>query len=182
MNMKEIKETILGFIIIIIVCIFLFNRKDDSSSTQRETVAEENTKIMTEDESWEYMNACLENSFEYSNLIRYEEEYIGENYMFQAQVSQVMEDGELRVYDDSDGNGFYMDNEYYITDRRSLDKTKIIEDDIITIYGEYAGLIGLTRAINDTTDYVPSFYMYLCDIENINSSEDYGNDENYEEY
>lgn len=88
----------------------------------------------------------------------------------------------MRVYDDSDGNGFYMDNEYYITDRRSLDKTKIIEDDIITIYGEYAGLIGLTRAINDTTDYVPSFYMYLCDIENVNSSEDYGNDENYEEY
>lgn len=74
MNMKEIKEGILGFIIIIIVCIFLFNRKDDSSSTQRETVAEKNTKIMTEDESWEYMNACLENSFEYSNLIRYEEE------------------------------------------------------------------------------------------------------------
>jgi len=178
----KIKECITGVIVIAMAGIFLFNRKNDSSNEQKEIIAEEEAKVITEDEALEYMDKCLENSFKYSNLVRYEDEYKGENYTFQAKVSQVMENGDLRVYDDSEGTGFYMDNEYYIVDRRNLDTTKIIVDDIITIYGEYAGLVGLTRAINDSTEYVPGFYMYLCDIEDINPDEDDIYNEGYENY
>lgn len=59
-----------------------------------------------------------------------------------------------------------------IMDERTLDTTKIIGDDIITVYGKYAGLVKITRAIGNTTEEIPGFYMYLCDIENVNSEGD----------
>lgn len=170
------KGWILGVVIVVLAGMFLLNggneSYDDTFEEQEKANTEEDAKIMTEDEAVEYRNACLENSFAYSDLIRYEEEYIGKDYVFQVQVSQVIEGGKLRVYDDAEGNGSYLNNEYYIMDERTLDTTKIIEDDIIAVYGKYAGLVKITRALGNTTDEIPGFYMYLCDIENVNSEDD----------
>lgn len=111
------KGWILGVVIVVLAGMFLLNggneSYDDAFEEQEKANTEEDAKIMTEDEAAEYRNACLENSFVYSDLIRYEEEYIGKDYVFQVRVSQVIEGGKLHVYDDAEGNGSYLNNEYY---------------------------------------------------------------------
>lgn len=139
--------------------------KSEQQAEEQEIKNEDSIpEIKTVADAREYMDKCLVNYFEYSELIRYEEEHIGKDYALDIKVSQIMEDGTLRGYDDSDGSGLYGGNEYMVVDKRVLDNTKIIENDTITVYGRYLGLEEIVRAIDSTTDAVPTFEMYLCDI------------------
>lgn len=119
--------------------------------------------ITSDEEAGEYMNSCIE-SINWSDLLRYEEDYKGMDFTFVAEVSQVMSDGDLVVYDDADGNGIYGDNAYYIVDKRTWDTTKILEGDRIMIFGRYMGSTTLESAIGGTKHSEPELYMYLCEF------------------
>ena len=49
-------------------------------------------------------------------------------------------------------------------DCRIDDSTRLLEDDILTIYGEFAGLQTVTRALTGTKEDVPAIKAYYIDI------------------
>jgi hypothetical protein len=141
---------------------------DTAETEETENVAQIPENITTTEEAREYMDSCSW-EFNYTDFLRYEEDYIGKDYAFTARVSQVLNDGSIIVYDDENGDGYYSDNQIAVLDKRSFDTTKILEDDMITIYGRYVGSATFTLAINDNTKTVPEFQMFLCDLEGVDS-------------
>lgn len=63
-----------------------------------------------------------------------------------------------------DENGYWYGNEYIILDSRS-DSTRILEDDLITVYGEFAGMEIVTRVLGQGyQSELPSIKMFYVDI------------------
>ena len=69
-----------------------------------------------------------------------------------------------RVYTDTSGYDLYLDDEYFMYDERIDDDTKLLQDDIIEVYEEFAGTETVTRALTGTKEDVPSFKAYYIDI------------------
>ena len=69
-----------------------------------------------------------------------------------------------RVMTDNDGYGLYLDDEYYVIDKRESGSVKLLEDDIVMIYGKFGGMKKVTRALTWTTDEVPSIEMKYAEI------------------
>ena len=69
-----------------------------------------------------------------------------------------------RTYTDNSGYGFYADDEYYMLDKRGDDAVKILDDDIIVVYGEFTGLEKITRALTSTTDELPRIEVKYADL------------------
>lgn len=87
-----------------------------------------------------YKSACI--AFDYKEYFRNDQKHIGEKIKIDVAVNQVMEGG-FRGYD-------MFENEYYINDMRTGDDIfRIMEDDFVTVYGEYGGVNKITRAIGD---------------------------------
>lgn len=59
---------------------------------------------------------------------------------------------------------FYADDEYYMLDKRGDDAVKILDDDIIVVYGEFTGLEKITRALTSTTDELPRIEVKYADL------------------
>ncbi len=113
----------------------------DSVPVVSENIEEETDTVQGEEaDEDEYKISC--HSFEYKEYFRNDQTYKGEKIRVDVQVAQVME-GDLRAYD---VNG----NEYYISDMRGDgDKFRVIENDELTVYGEYGGTEKFTRAIGN---------------------------------
>lgn len=100
---------------------------------------EESTEPSTENME-AYKSECQE--FDYKEYFRNEQQHIGEKLKLEMWVDQVI-DGDFRGYDDQG-------NEYYIFDEREdAAPFRVMEDDILIVYGEYYGVEKLTRAIGD---------------------------------
>lgn len=95
---------------------------------------------------------------DYKDILRYEDNYKGKNYFIDIKVAQIMDDGSLRAYFD------YDNNDIIISDEREYDKTKILPDDEIRMYGKYDGSGKVTRELTSTDEEVPLFTMYAADI------------------
>ena len=87
-----------------------------------------------------------------------------------AKIQQVM-DASLfnssktyRVQTDTSGYGWYLDDEYFVTDKRTSGSVKLLEDDVIVIYGEFSGMEKVTRALTWTTDEVPGIQMKYAEL------------------
>ena len=73
------------------------------------------------------------------------------------QVDQVI-DGDFRGYD-------VQGNEYYIFDEREEESPfRVMEGDMLTVYGEYSGVVELTRAIGDYESEVFSITARYADL------------------
>ena len=133
----------------------------DSKRAESEAAAElENEKKYRED--------CVEVS--YKDLCRYPEKYEGTKIVVKVKVSQIIDanfsgsEKAWRTYTDNSGYGFYADDEYYMLDKRGGDAVKILDDDIITVYGEFTGLEKITRALTSTTDELPRIEVKYADL------------------
>lgn len=117
------------------------------------------------DKEKEFKQQCQ--SVDYREYFRNDHKYIGEKIKVEILVDQVIE-GDCRGYDLSD-------NEYYICDLRTgEDKFRIMEGDWITVYGEFAGVQQITRALGDYTSdifCVDGKYIDLYEGENQDSPE-----------
>lgn len=49
-------------------------------------------------------------------------------------------------------------------DKRGSDAVKILDDDIINVYGEFTGLEKITRALTSTTDELPRIEVKYADL------------------
>ena len=145
----------------------------EQSEDATESVSEITENISTEETTEsalsreEFIALC--EPANYKTLARYPDEHIGDKITLTVQISQIIQgglfdDGQYyRVYTDNDGYGYY-DDEYFMYDMRIDDDTRLLETDIITIYGEYAGLEEVTRALTGTKEYVPAIKAYYIDI------------------
>lgn len=107
---------------------------------------------------------------DYKELCRYPEKYEGTKVVVKVKVSQIIDanfsgsEKAWRTYTDNSGYGFYADDEYYMLDKRGGDAVKILDDDIINVYGEFTGLEKITRALTSTTDELPRIEVKYADI------------------
>lgn len=107
---------------------------------------------------------------DYKELSRYPDKYKGTKVMVKVRVAQIVSANfsgsrkAWRAYTDNSGYGFYADDEYYMLDKRGGDAVKILDDDIINVYGEFTGLEKITRALTSTTDELPRIEVKYADL------------------
>lgn len=134
--------------------------------------AEDKTDIQKPEENIskeEFILQCEEIS--YDSLARSPEYYIGEKIKVTVKVQQIVQGGWFdnneyyRVYT-NDELGMWMGNEYFMFDERESKNPKILQDDVLAVYGEFDGTQTVTRALTNTKENVPSFkakYIELID-------------------
>lgn len=117
-----------------------------------------------EEVEMDYKNKCKE--YTYEDIARNPEETRGNDAKFRGEVIQVLEDGnsvEMRVNITKESYG-YSDTIYVSYDRKSENEDRILEDDIITIYGKLGGLETYTSILGaDIT--LPQVFAEYIEIE-----------------
>ena len=141
----------------------------DSTATEesKEEIEEtEETSTQSEEEyeneKQKYIEECQ--PFQYKEFFRYEDKYKGTKVSLVLEVAQVMEDG-LRCYSYT-GDSLSLGDEYVIIDDRVEKDMRILEDDTISVWGEYIGSANMTRAISDVAEDIPAVsakYIELID-------------------
>lgn len=105
------------------------------------------------------MYASKGKAFNYNRLIRYPDDHIGDLTYFKGEVFQVLEGEkvtEIRVATKQSDFGGYYDDVMYVFYYKDNNSKRIIEGDILTVYGKCDGLITYesTTGISVT---IPSF-------------------------
>lgn len=122
----------------------------------------------------EFIASCQE--IPYKTLARNPEDYIGAHIVLTVKVSQIMQGGAFdnnqyyHVYA-NDEYGFWSGDEYFMYDKRSDDNTRILTDDILTVYAEFSGLETVERAFTKTTEEIPSITAMYIDIQDESTYE-----------
>lgn len=138
-----------------------------SSSVESDSSTSEIPSAPTLSED-EYRAEC--ETVKYKDLCRYPDQYAGKKITITGKVQQIMDanwlssDKAWRVQTDNDGYGYYLDDEYYAIDKRPSDAIKVLQDDIVVIYGEFTGMTNVTRALTNTTDEIPCIDVAYVDI------------------
>jgi RNA polymerase subunit RPABC4/transcription elongation factor Spt4 len=141
---------------------------DATSNKASASTASSVASVVPEISEEDYKVECQ--SVDYKELCRYPEKYEGTKIAVKVKVSQIIDanfsgsEKAWRTYTDNSGYGFYADDEYYMLDKRGDDAVKILEDDIITVYGEFTGLEKITRALTSTTDELPRIEVKYADL------------------
>lgn len=147
---------------------------DSSASSSKSTskastsTASSVASVVPEISEDDYKAECQ--TVDYKELCRYPEKYEGTKIVVKVKVSQIIDanfsgsEKAWRTYTDNSGYGFYADDEYYMLDKRGGDAVKILDDDIITVYGEFTGLEKITRALTSTTDELPRVEVKYADL------------------
>lgn len=139
--------------------------RSKAAAEKKTSSASTSTVELSEDE---YKAKCVE--VDYKDLCRYPERYSHKKIKIKAKIQQVMDASLLnssktyRVQTDTSGYGWYLDDEYFVTDKRTSGSVKLLEDDVIVIYGEFSGMEKVTRALTWTTDEVPGIQMKYAEL------------------
>lgn len=149
------------------------NTSIESSNDSNEQATSEETTEETAEETLaeskeEFISSCQEIS--YKDLLRNPENYVGQRIKIVAKIQQVLQGGWLddneyyRVQTDNDGYELYLDDEYFMYDYRVDDNTKLLQDDILEIYAEFAGLETVKRALTGTSEEIPAIKAYYVTL------------------
>lgn len=164
---------------IVIIVLIVLSAIGGSSSSSDGSASSSTTKtsastassvasVVPEISEDDYKAECQ--TVDYKELCRYPEKYEGTKIAVKVKVSQIIDanfsgsEKAWRTYTDNSGYGFYADDEYYMLDKRGGDAVKILEDDIINVYGEFTGLEKITRALTSTTDELPRVEVKYADL------------------
>lgn len=154
------------FWVIVVICsIFIISALSEEDSAEgntekSETKQESNTTTNAPEMSAEeYKNKCR--SYTYDELARNPDSYKGKNVVLTGEVIQVIEstssrDIELRVII---GNSY--DDVIYVSYTLKDGEGRILEDDVLTIYGTFEGLISYETVLGAkvTIPYVNAQYI-----------------------
>ena len=141
-----------------------------STSKASASTASSVASVVPEISEDDYKAECQ--TVDYKELCRYPEKYEGTKIVVKVKVSQIIDanfsgsEKAWRTYTDNSGYGFYADDEYYMLDKRGGDAVKILDDDIIVVYGEFTGLEKITRALTSTADELPRIEVKYADLAN----------------
>lgn len=125
----------------------------DKKDKEPEAETQTETQISEED----FKASCQE--FNYKQIARNPDSYVGQNFKVTVKIWSVEKGGLFSSYDRAykaytdNGNGWYMDNMIYLFDNR--DDTadgylKILEDDIVTVYGTFDGMVDTKNYLNNS--------------------------------
>lgn len=138
----------------------------EEPTAEATTEAEEPTTEATTEESIsedDFKNSC--ESLSYKDLLRNPDDYIGKNIKIDLKISQVGISGGLfsdteymRAYS-NDEYDLWLGDVYVLTDSRTDDSTKILVDDVISVYGTFTGLTEFEMALTGTTEEYPVIDM-----------------------
>ena len=100
-----------------------------------------------------FIDSC--EKFDYKKIARNPDDYIGKNFKVTVQIYSKSEGGlftesYMKAYTD-DGSGYYFDKMIYVFDEQgenSDDYVKVLENDIITVYGTFEGMEDTTNMLN----------------------------------
>lgn len=122
------------------------NEKQKESNIKVESTQKPQVKKQEKEEKKtlsrkEYIKKCKE--YDYKKVLRNPDKYIGKKVKVRLKVSQVHEESILNASKyyfaySNDEYDMWLGNEYAIMDMRDKEKPKILEDDIIEVYGEIA--------------------------------------------
>lgn len=137
---------------------------DEGKNTEKQVdIEKEEPKISRED----FVSSCEE--IPYKTLARNPEENIGKHIKLTVKVSQIVQGGLFdngeyyRVYT-NDEYGMWLGDEYFMYDEREDKGTKILQDDILTVYAECAGTTQVKRALTNTKEDVVSIKAIYIDL------------------
>ncbi len=131
---------------------FVYSPSEDTSTNNEPTAIEQTVEENEQSEvvdtaaeepqetEEEYRASCKE--YAYKDVLRNPDDYIGKRVKITVKISSVHSEGigtpikYYFAYSDNDGSGYYWDDQYGIFDYRDVQELKLLEDDIITVYGE----------------------------------------------
>lgn len=146
---EKIFKIVIGYLCFLFVMLFIttaITDEEDSNTVQEsheitevgksETVIVEEPKTETEEE---YKTSCQE--YKYKDVLRNPSDYIGKRIKVKVQIFNVHEKSflnETKYYFayDEDEYGVFWNNMYGIFDKREKQEPKLLEDDVIIVYGE----------------------------------------------
>ena len=136
------------------------NLGNSTTSKKTTTVTTTTAKIETKDE---YIKKCKK--YTYKEIARNPDDYYFKYAKFTGKVVQTLYDGnyvQLRVDVTKDKYGYY-DDTIYVVYTKKAGESKILEDDIVTIYGMLAGETSYESVLH-TTITLPLMYAEYIDI------------------
>ena len=140
--------------------------ESESSHTVSETTEEETSEPVLSEE--EFKSECQQ--IGYKVLLRNPSDYVGSKIVITAKVQQIMQGGWFdkgqyyRIQTDASGYDLYLDDEYFMYDKRASNSMKILQDDVIKIYAEFIGTETITRALTGTKEEIPAINAYYIDL------------------
>lgn len=108
-----------------------------------------------------YMSTCSD--LDYISLARDPKSHLNNRVKFVCKVAQIMNNDELRVYVE-DSDGYFYKHEMIVKDNRSDKSLKLLQDDILMVYGEVTDPLLLTRTLTDEEVEVIHVKGMLIDI------------------
>lgn len=113
-----------------------------------------------------FIKSCQ--TYDYKNLDRNAEKLTGKHIKVTLWVEQNVDDTMFRAYSKGkydDNTTGWMENEYILNDVRDSQNPKMIEKDIVTVYGVYDGKQTVDRAIGGSDD-IPAIDVIYIKINN----------------
>lgn len=130
-----------------------------------ETIKTEKFTMSEEELKQQYINKC--GYYSYNDIARNPDSYYGEYAQFTGEVIQVMEgkgnEIQLRV-NITRGSYYWSDTILVSYERKSSSESRILEDDIITMYGQLGGMYTYTSVMGAEVT-VPLFFAEYIDIQ-----------------
>lgn len=136
--------------------------KEEKKATPKPT-KKVKTKEELEKEKKDFINKCK--SYKFKDLMRNPKDYKNKEIKLKGKIEQTLDGGFLddtkyyRVLVDVDKDGYYLENEeYYIADKRVEKEPKLLDDDVIELFGTFEGTEKLTRVLGNS-DEIPKIEM-----------------------
>lgn len=155
--------------VLIIICSPFGNRNNSATHESSSPLATQSEVLQLSEE--EYKAQC--NTIPYSDIARNPNNYIGQKAVFTGKVIQVQESGKsttLRVSVTQGEYGIWDDTVYVDYSKKSDAESRVLEDDIITMYGQLNGLKHYTAVFGNQIS-IPHLLAEYIDINRMNSGD-----------
>ena len=119
----------------------------ESAETEKGSSQQQDTKPADENA---YKQSCMQ--YDYREISRYPSDYEGEDAYFRGYVRQVLEDGnDVQLLVDVTENDYGWDDSIIVWyTRQSADEARILEEDIVELWGELEGLYTYESLIGES--------------------------------
>ena len=161
MAIAGLVTSIIGFFVFMFVLVVSVN---NNNGEVKDSGYSDETKTETKEE---FITSCQE--YQYKVLARNPDDYIGSRIVVDVKITQILQGGLFdsgeyyRVYT-NDEYDFWSGDEFFMNDCRVDDDVKLLEDDIIRVYGEFDGMQSVKRALTGTKELVPAINAYYIEL------------------
>lgn len=140
----------------------------DVSSETEESNAQDSAPTMSRED---FIASCQE--FNYKTIARNPDDYIGQNFVVDVQIFETANGKWYTGYDTyykaytNDEYDLWMGDFLYIIDCQDKDSethVKVLDDDIIRVYGTFNGMLESQNSITGTTNDEVALNMHYCEL------------------